>query len=378
MKYFGIIDKDNYKGYSNSLLSLMEDIVGEKIIYDINCYIDRAGAIGDIIYSAKQEKVTVISVANLGIDFFKSLNMNNVEPILISDRYYDWNMENIKEISLIMPSEAIEQYRKNNKNVYIKGYPADLVASPTKEEMLKRAEDYKKLNPEIAKTIETIMKDGANAFFIGGRVALQDGSWKENTPEIFEKAADMVLQSGKDAVVVFHGLRSFTNGKKENDFAPVNAFEKKIKENLKNNQKVVLLSKEISKNIQRKSVVKIFEKYDMIHREFEERINESNFGAAEYYFLLNEAVKSGQKLVATVEQMNFIPEALTLGASPNRFAPYAWELKVDNNEKTYEKLIKEYKKNGKILLTQKQAFNKMLGEQNSNDIVNLISKNYQR
>ena len=68
-------------------------------------------------------------------------------------------------------------------------------------------------------------------------------------------------------------------------------------------------------------------------------------------------------LTATVEQMNFIPEALELGADRNKLKPYKWELSVPSNHEVYKKLT-----DGKDVQTQKQAFNEFTKKQNSLNI----------
>ena len=150
------------------------------------------------------------------------------------------------------------------------------------------------------------------------------------------------------------------------------AFEETIKNNLQPNQEVIVLTKNLKDNNQRKSVAKIFKKN--LKSYFS--INESKFGAAEYYFLLNEAVKNHIPLRATIEQMNFIPEALTLGADIGQFIPHIWELSVQSNFDTYTSLFENYFKTGEPLLTQSQAFKKLLNEFDLNNL--LLSKGFER
>ena len=91
-------------------------------------------------------------------------------------------------------------------------------------------------------------------------------------------------------------------------------------------------------------------------------VNDSEYGAADYYYLLTEAVRRKLDLTATIEQMNFVPEAFELGASREQLHPYKWELRVPSNEVMYQKVL-----DGKDVRTQKQAFEKYIADQDIED-----------
>ena len=224
--------------------------------------------------------------------------------------------------------------------------------------MIERATNFAILNP-ITENISNILSKDAKVFFMGGRVSLPDGTFKENTPEIFAKAGTDFVKDGKNGVIVFHGLRSFTKSDKSNDFAPIEAFYEAVKKDIKENQKIIMLTKDLTDDGKRKSVIKIWQKENGIIFINDYNLKESKYGAADYYFLLTEAVKRGLDLTATVEQMNFIPEALELGADRNKFKPYMWELSVPSNHAVYKKLA-----DGKDVKTQKQQFEKFINKPN--------------
>lgn len=364
MKYFGIIDEASFKGYSNTVKSLLEDVENKEIL-DLS--------LGDveekILAESMNTKVFVLAAADMGLRFFEKIaeNKKNINFVLSSDKFYDIDLKNVKSLSVIAPEEAVKEYKEKNQSVAIDGYNADLVASPKKEDMEKRAEDFVKLNPIIS-MISDILSVNAKTFFMGGRVSLPDGSFKENTEEIFAKAGADFVKDGKNGVVVFHGLRSFTKGDKSNDFAPVNAFYNTVKNGMIDEQTIVMLTKEETEDGKRKSIAKVFQKENGTVRIDDYNLTDSQYPAADYYFLLNEAVKRGLDLTATVEQMNFIPEALELGADRNKLEPYKWELSVPSNHMTYQKLF-----DGKDVKTQKQVFDEFTKKQTVLN-VNVLNK----
>lgn len=368
MKYLGIIDEASFKGYSNTVKSLLEDVKDKEIV---DVMLENAEE--KILEYSKNSKVSVVAAGDMGLKFFDKLSENevdlkNVNFVLSSDRFYDVNLKNVKRLSLVMPEEAVNKYKEENPNVEIEAFNADLVASPKKSDMEERAMDFAKLNPVVDVISNVLSNKDAKTFFMGGRVALPDGSFKENTEEIFAKAGADFVKDGKNGAVVFHGLRSFTKGDKSNDFAPVNAFYDAVKNGMIDEQTVVMLTKEEAEDGKRKSVVKVFLKENGVVYINNYDIKDSQYPAADYYFLLNQAVKKGLDLTATVEQMNFIPEALELGADRNKLKPYNWELSVPSNHATYQKVF-----DGKDVKTQKQAFNELVGKQTVLD-VNILSR----
>ena len=372
MKYFGIIDETSFKGYSNTVKSLLEDVKDKEII---DIALDNA--VEKISAEAKSKKVSVVGAADMGLKFFEQISENkeiarNINFVLSSDKFYNVDLKNVKSLNVVAPEEAIKEYKDKNKDVKINGYNADLVASPKKDDMEERAKDFKNLNP-IAEIASNVLSGDTKAFFMGGRVSLPDGSFRENTPEIFAKAGNDFVKDGKNGVVVFHGLRSFTKGDKSNDFAPVNAFYDAVKNGMIDEQTVVMFTKEETEDGKRKSVAKVFQKENGTVYINDYNLTDSKYPAADYYFLLNEAVKKGLDLTATVEQMNFIPEALELGADRTKLNPYKWELSVPSNHAVYQKLF-----DGKDVKTQKQAFEKLLQDEKNKENMILNSFANQR
>ena len=370
MKYFGIIDEASFKGYSNTVKSLLEDVKDKEII-DIG-EVGSKTAIEKIINHQKSVNnlVEIVSAADMGLNFLEEFskvvgkNPRHYEYSIATDKFFETNIDDVAAVNLFAPDEVCDQYidfygekrkAKFPKNwgekvtAFVKN-TADLVASPKKADMEERAKDFKNLNP-IAEIVSNVLSGDAKVFFMGGRVSLPDGSFKENTEEIFAKAGVDFAKDGKNGVVVFHGLRSFTKGDKSNDFAPVEAFYTSVKNVMHENQTIVMLTKEEAEEGKRKSIFRIFQKENGTVYINDYNITDSKYGAADYYFLLNEAVKKGLDLTATVEQMNFIPEALELGADRTKLNPYKWELSVPSNHAVYQKLF-----DGKDVKTQKQAF----------------------
>ena len=372
---FAITNQTSNLGYSNSIKSLAEENKNGKVLnFDLGNF-DKSVFEEELSKASKTSQTLLLTSAAFDTAFLNDISKKfpNTKIVLTSDKFYDNDLSNISKISLVMPEKAINKYKEKFPNTNITGYNAELVASPSKEDMENRANDFKKLNPTVAEEIETTLTNNkTNVFFVGGRVSLPDGGFKENTPEIFTDIAKNIVKSGNPTIVTFHGLRSFTKGDNSNDFAPYLAFEETIKNYLQPKQKVIILTKEAKSNNQRKSVAKVFEKNQTSYFS----INESKFGAAEYYFLLNEVVKNKFILRATVEQMNFIPEALTLGADVGKFIPCIWDLHVQSNLDTYGSLFENYFKTGEPLLTQSQAFKKLLNEADLNNI--LLSKGFER
>ncbi len=350
MKYIGVVNEKEYKGYSSTVKALLENVKNKEII-DIG-----ETSIEEAIKKISEEKylVNVVSAADMGIKFFNELGKlkkKNISYVLSSDKFYDIELKNLNDLTVIAPEEAIEKYRVKNNKVSISGYNADLVASPTKEEMYKRANDFIAKNPVVDDFVFSALDLGGKVFFMGGRVSLPDGSFKENSTRVFSEAGRMFAEDGRNGVVVFHGLRSFTKGDKSNDFAPVEAFYDSVKRNMKDSQNIILITKRLDDDGNRISTLKTLRKFDGIIFSNNYDINDSEFGAADYYYLLTEAVRRKLDLTVTIEQMNFVPEALELGANREKLCPYKWELRVPSNEATYQKVF-----DGKNVRTQKQAF----------------------
>ena len=375
MKYFAIVNDETNKGYTASVKSLMGEIKSDNI-FDLSS-VNQETLIEEIVKSAQKEKIVLVGAADLALKTFNSIMnnekvksvKNNIDLVILSDRYYNLDISNIKKATLIMPEDVINTYKKNSPDAEFTSYPADLVASPSKQEMQERSQDFQNLNLVVAQKIDYMFAHGAVPFFVGGRVALPDGSFKENTAEIFAKAAKTFVENNKKGVIVFHGLRSFTKGDKSNDFEPVQAFYDTIKKYIKDGQEFVLLTKKLNPDNKRTSLYKGISKKDNKMKQTDFDLRESQLPAVDYYFMLDTAIKhKSSELMATIEQMNFIPEALELGASPRDLKPYKWDLSISFNINAYDKLFEAFNKENKILQTQKQAFLKLVKEKYKNSL----------
>ena len=366
MVYLGIVDNAGYKGYSSTVKSLLAGVPCADIM-DLSS----KDAENRVFTEAMASKITLVSAGDMGLRFFDKISKNknvlkNIDFILSSDKFYDVKLENLENFTVIAPEDAVREYKQRYGDVKVKGLYADLVASPTKNKMLESAEEFKKENSLESSEISIILSGNGKAFFVGGRVSLPDGSFKENTEEIFAKAGADFVEDGKNGVVVFHGLRSFTKGDKTNDFAPVNAFYNAVKENLNENQIVAFLTKKLDEKGNRVPYLNTVMKRENGIISMERKMKDVKSPAAEYYFLLSEVVKRNLELKATIEQMNFIPEALELGADMKKFKPYIWDLCVESNVDVYRKVL-----NGRNLKTQKQVFDSI---SNLNNLISRVEK----
>ena len=355
MKYIGITDESSFKGYSNTVKSFLWEMDDAKVLDLSSEKFEEK-----IVSAVKEGNLTLLTSGNIAGEFFKKFvnkecDFSNVNFMFLTDRFYDMNFPIFKEISLIAPEDVSFQYKNVNPKHSIKSYVADLVTPPSKFEIDRQVVDFMGCNPFVSGMVSLILGGNGKAFFVGGRVALEDGSFKENTEEIFAKAGKDFVRDGRNGVVIFHGLRSFTKGDKTNDFAPVNAFYNAVRSSLQENQIVAFISKILDKKGNRLPYffITMRDGKDVVTMNYDMSV--SKYPAGDYYFLLNEVVKRGLDLTATVEQMNFISEALELGADKEKLKPYLWDLSVESNLDVYRKL-----KRGDILKNQKQVFNNLM------------------
>lgn len=370
-----IINSEQYKGYSvsaQSLVSTLKDT--EKTIIDLAEYdVEYVKSKIQCILSKSREQLKIISAGDMGINVFNSLleggiikvMQPRIQFILSSDKFYSIPLQ-MKEITLIMPSFAIKKFKEENKHVRITACPADFVATPSMDDIKAKASTFERDNTSLIGTIRSIT-DTANTFmFVGGRVSIGNGSWKENTPEIFETAAREYMQRIKDSngLVIFHGLRSFTNSKNENDFSAVEKFYQTVKSLLTNGQKIIFLTKlDSGKNedgiYKRMPIVKIFEKTKGQISEHTMDITVSS-SANDYYWALNEAVLAKKNMLATGEQINFISEATKIRAPLSDIIFYNWALTVESNIETQQDIKKHYEQTGKLPFDATEAFARLL------------------
>lgn len=201
VNFVGITNKNLHRGCTNQINILLDNISNKKIV-DVD----------DKNFSKNIKNNSILLfIAEINLNILKKISEKIRKIIIFSDRFYDMDLSFIKDISLIMPKDVIDEYKIKNPDVAIKSYPADLVTSLTKTEMLKRAKNFKMLNP-VFEIVSNILQNKGKAFFVGGRVSLPDGNFKENTEKIFANAGADFVKDGKNGVVVFHGIRSFTSG----------------------------------------------------------------------------------------------------------------------------------------------------------------------
>ncbi len=371
----GIVNSEKNKGYSSSTISLVNASENtENIIFDLSNdnIADVKAKIKDVL--ASQNSLKIISAGDMGIDAFNSLLADNdiknaenkIQFILNSDKYYA-NPLDMKKITLIMPNVAIREFKEKNPDMKITSYPADFVAAPPKGELQNRAKVFEDDNKEVADLLKNLKT--RVSMFVGGRVSDGLGGWKENTPEIFEHAAKDYMDAinGTNGSVVFHGLRSFTNAKGENDFDPAQKFYETVKSMLKEGQEVAFLTKSDDGKgedgkYKRSPMLKVITKEN--GEIFEEDTKMVvNSPAGEYYWLLNEAIKGRKYMFASGEQMNFTPEATEMGADIEDIFFYNWELTVPSNIATQEDIIRYYKETGKLPMNSVNAFKKLLNDE---------------
>lgn len=380
----GIINTEKNKGYSSSTTSLVNASENtQNIIFDLSKESIEVvkERVEDVLKT--QNSLKIISAGDMGIDAFNSLltdsdikdSENKIQFILNSDKYYA-NPLDMKKITLIMPNVAINEFKEKNPNLKITSYPADFVATPSKEELLNRAKTFRNDNKSIVNMVERISLKANTFMFVGGRVSDGKGGWKENTPEIFERAANDYMATLIDGnnyhhdngVVVFHGLRSFTNAKGENDFSAVEKFYEVVRSSLRERQAVAFLTKSDDGKgddgkYKRSPLFKVIAKEN--GKIFEEDTKMVvNSPAGEYYFLLDEAIKERKYMLATGEQMNFAPEALEMdGTTLSDIFFYNWELTVPSNIATQNDILKYYKETSRLPMNATKAFEKLLSDE---------------
>lgn len=373
----GIVNPEKNKGYSSSAISLVNASENtNNIIFDLakDSMEDVKAKIKDVL--ASQNSLKIISAGDMGIDAFNSLLTDNdiknaenkIQFILNSDKYYA-NPLDMKKITLIMPNVAIREFKEKNPDMKITSYQADFVAASPKEELQNRAKIFEDDNKDVADLLKKINLKTRVSMFVGGRVSDGKGGWKENTPEIFERAAKDYMDAinGTNGSVVFHGLRSFTNAKSENDFSSVEKFYETVKSMLKEGQEVAFLTKSDDGKgddgkYKRSPMLKVIAKENgEIFEEDSKMV--VNSPAGEYYWLLNEAIKGRKYMLASGEQMNFTPEATEMGADIDDIFFYNWELTVPSNIATQEDIIRYYKETGKLPMNSVNAFKKLLNDE---------------
>ncbi len=351
-----VFTDNNFARYTSSLIALAVENSNNCKVFGVT---DKLYA-EENIKSCYDKGYNVVLFTSAAFDnsFVKlmALKYPKTKLAFTSDRFYNMDLSGIKEASLVMPESAVKKYIEIYKNVKFTPFYADLVSCESKKDIEYRIDLFKKFNPEISKNIERMLSDSAESFFLGGRVALENGKFKENTPAIFEKVASDIVKTKKDYVVSFHGLRSFTRGDKVVDFNPVNAFYNTIKNNISEGQRIVMLTK--VQNQETKALDSSIREISLVNNRIIDKTTpvKKDIGAAGYYYILQQSIKNGKQLNATVEQMNFIPEALELGAKVTDFKPYNWELSVPSNVDVYRKLFDTYNKDKTVLKNANKAF----------------------
>ena len=170
---FAITNQTSNLGYSNSIKSLAEENKNGKVLnFDLGNF-DKSVFEEELSKASKTSQTLLLTSAAFDTTFLNDISKKfpNTKIVLTSDKFYDNDLSNISKISLVMPEKAINKYKEKFPNTNITGYNAELVASPSKEDMENRANDFKKLNPTVAEEIETTLTNNkTNVFFVGGRV----------------------------------------------------------------------------------------------------------------------------------------------------------------------------------------------------------------
>ncbi|MDR1694880.1 MAG: hypothetical protein LBR70_06820 [Lactobacillaceae bacterium] len=315
-------------------------------------------------------KINLISAGKFGVDFYndviladdelKNFYLNNrIEFVWSSDRYYDVDLSGFSNgMAIIMPESEIAKYKEQIGKLPIDTIGVDLVAAADGASMDASAEQFAESNIKAAEVISGF--DYKVAEFLGGRVQLPDGGWKENTLEVFAQEAKELLEraAGGNIVVGTHGLRTFTNGDKSNDFGAYNAFVETLVDGLAEGQKVMLITKDLRED-SRVSVLQTLSKAD--GEIVSDKYDLEDKGSS-YNFLLRDAANKNAKARVTGEQMNFPTEFLSVGGDSRNIEPAMWDLTVPSNVEAYEKIDKKTKA-GEKLITAQDAYSEYVSSE---------------
>lgn len=346
MNYVFVTNEQANKGYSSSVKA-MADSVHNPMIVDA----------ADFSAAELPAEATLVSAGNMGYELL--LHCAGHPMILATDRYgyEDLDALDTPELTVIAPQCELGRYAAVTKRS-LRLVAADLVAAPSADVLKGYA--YNFITDNEDKVADALFEAHPEYFFFfGGRVAAptaeDPNAWKENSVVQFEETAEKLMLDahGRNVFCVFHGLRSRTRGDKSNDFAPQQAAIDKMSRMRNEFQSVLVLA-----------VTEDGPTLIVMNDEGMQAYPVKNNNAGGYYAAIRLAVKTDARMVFTAEQMNFVNEALTLGAYWRRIRPFGtedgWLLTVPANEATHDNVFAMLKR-GETPMTQVQAFRNLVG-----------------
>ncbi|GMO11105.1 MAG: hypothetical protein Ta2D_13360 [Rickettsiales bacterium] len=340
----GFIDETNKKGYTANVKSLLNLVNGTAI--DVQDYQNMKNDFINFAQSSSHliKEVYIIGSSDFGKDMLVNF-MNDSEAMiplenmkktffLIADRFYNNFADMPSNIVCIMPQVAIRRIQEHT--TIINYIITELMPAKTEEQIKADATKFRDENEKVAKFIDNI---NSPIFFIGGRVQKEDSTWIENTPEIFAETAELCLKEcPNNSIFVIHGYRSLTNASGENDFTPINALYSVLREKIGLGKTICIATKTgVDGEKARNPVLKILQK-NIEGYVLEQDIPVVDTATNLYYFLIDKVVKNKKQAFVTAEQMTFAPELMNAGGTREQIEPIYWELCVDSNVKSYEKI----------------------------------------
>lgn len=346
MIYVFLTNEQSNKGYSSSVKA-MADSVHNPIIIDA----------AELSAAEIPAGATLVSAGNMGFELLR--HYAGYPVILATDRYGFENLDvlDTPELTVIAPQCELDKYAAGTKRS-LRLVAADLVAAPSVDVL--RGFAYNFITGNDDRVVDALFETRPEYyFFFGGRVAAptaeNPNAWKENTVAQFEETAEKLMLDahGRNVFCAFHGLRSRTRGDKSNDFAPQMAAIDKMSHMREEYQSVLVLA-----------VTENGPTLIVMNDEGTQAYPVKNDNAGGYYAAIRQAVKTDARMVFTAEQMNFVNEALTMGADWRRIRPFGtkdgWMLTVPANEATHDNVFAGLKE-GKTPMTQVQAFRELIG-----------------
>lgn len=347
MMYVFLTNEQSNKGYSSSVKA-MADAVHNPMIID-------AAELAD---TEIPSDAVLVSAGNMGFELLQNHGAGH-RMILATDRYGFENLDvlDTPELTVIAPQCELDKYAAGTKRS-LRLVAADLVAAPSAQVLEEYACNFLRGNSD--RVVETLFEAGPEYyFFFGGRVAAptaeNPNAWKENTVAQFEETAEKLMLDahGRDVFCAFHGLRSRTRSDKSNDFAPQQAAIDKMSSMRGRFQSILVLA-----------VTEDGPTLIVMNDAGTQAYPVNNTNAGGYYAAIFLAIKSDARMVFTAEQMNFVNEALTMGADWRSIRPFGtedgWLLTVPANEATHDNVFAMLKK-GHTPMTQAQAFRVLIG-----------------
>lgn len=347
MMYVFLTNEQSNKGYSSSVKA-MANAVHNPMIID-------AAELAD---TEIPSDAVLVSAGNMGFELLQNRGAGH-QMVLATDRYGFENLDALDtpELTVIAPQCELDKYAAGTKRS-LRLVAADLVAAPSAQVLKEYAYNFITGNDDrVTDALFELRPE--YYFFFGGRVAAPTAenpdAWKENTVDQFEETAEKLMHEarGRNVFCAFHGLRSRTRSDKSNDFAPQQAAIDKMSSMRGELQSVLVLA-----------VTEDGPTLIVMNDEGTQAYPVKNNNAGGYYAAISLAIKSDARMVFTAEQMNFVNEALTMGADWRRIRPFGtedgWLLTVPANEATHDNVFAMLKK-GHTPMTQAQAFRGLIG-----------------